>query len=761
MAKSSLWLAGMALLGAPFAAEAQTGASQPVQAAQPAQANPAPPAKSPAKPAAKSSDKAPAKPSSKTVEAVTVTAAAPETQSSIDKQTYTLGKDLLATTGSVADALRNLPSVDVDVQGNLSLRGDPNVTILVDGKPSPQFDGKGRADALQQLPADQIERVEVIPNPSASLNPEGSGGIINLITKKSRGSGLTGSAYATIASAGLKRAGINLGYNSPKLAITGALAGNYQRNKQHSTDERGTVEPTSGEVLKTTDFSEGRNLTRGPTARLNVTYNADSKDVFTGSENYNESLAQGHPFDRYVDYGPDGQPASILARLGERRGLEISNSLTAGWKHTFGEGHDLSADLIYNTDRDGEHILYVSTQAPPVAAIPLEVTQDNEADHHAEFRLTYSQHLAGGALTAGYELKHDDNDYNHTDQMGPTADSLAPVDSLANHLAVEQTIHAAYATYQHAFGDLDAQAGLRLEDVQLAIDQLTSGERDRQDYVKAYPSLHLSYKLDDERKLTASYGVRVQRPPADLLNPLLQVIDPRDVSQGNPDLKPQETQSYELGYQQRVGQGSYQATFYYRRNLNQIAGLIAPLGGGMFEYTFGNLGGSQAAGVELVANGKLTSALSYNLSGNLYWNEINAANLNLPGDRSIVGESGRGSLNWQVRPDDMLQFNLLAYGKRLQAQGVLEPFATINLGWRHKVNDRITATVTVQDALDSNRFHRVLDTPTLTEDLRFAPVSQAVFFRLDYRFGGGSGKPAHDPGFEYENAPGPGGGPGH
>ncbi len=135
-------------------------------------AKPAPAAKpAAAKPAAKG-----AAPADKTTEAITVTAGRPEVEVSIDRKSYDITKDLQAQTGSIADALRNLPSVDVDVQGNLSLRGDQNVTILVDGKPSPAFEGKGRADALQQLPADQIERVEVITNPSAALNPEGSGG---------------------------------------------------------------------------------------------------------------------------------------------------------------------------------------------------------------------------------------------------------------------------------------------------------------------------------------------------------------------------------------------------------------------------------------------------------------------------------------------------------------------------------------------------------------------------------------------------------
>src|SRR5258706_9683059 len=158
-----------------IAAALATGAAPALAQSDQAKAQ-APKPGSTAKPAPKAKA-----PEGRTIEGLTVTGAAPDVQTSIDRRSYTLGKDLQAATGSIADALRNVPSVDVDLQGNLSLRGDSNVTILVDGKPSPAFEGAGRADALQQLPADQIERVEVITNPSAALNPEGSGGGINLI----------------------------------------------------------------------------------------------------------------------------------------------------------------------------------------------------------------------------------------------------------------------------------------------------------------------------------------------------------------------------------------------------------------------------------------------------------------------------------------------------------------------------------------------------------------------------------------------------
>jgi outer membrane receptor protein involved in Fe transport len=745
MTSSKAWLVALALAGAPAAALAQTGA-QTSPAAKPAETP---------KPAVRPA--APAKAPTRTVEGVTVTGASPpDVQTSIDRKSFTLGKDLAATTGSIADALRNLPSVEVDLQGNLSLRGDPNVTILVDGKPSPAFEGAGRADALQQLPADQIERVEVITNPSAALNPEGSGGVINLITKKSRGAGVTGGAYGAAGSGGLKRLGGNFGYNTKKLAITGALSGSYQRNKNTNTDLRGGLDPTSGQFLINHDDGFGRNITRGPQARLNFSYSLTPKDQITGAASYSELLVYGHPFDRFEDDGVGGAPTSLFSRQGARRFLETDTSLAAGWKHSFaGDGHDLSIDVLHNASLPRQGFLFTTFPVLPASPVPLDKVRDDSSEHHTELRVAYSQPLAGGALKAGYELRHDDNDYHHLEAMGPTEALLALLPNRANDFGVKQTINTAYATYQHAFGDFDAQAGLRVEDVRIDIHQLTSGERDRQDYAKAYPTLHLAYRLDDERKLTASYSERVQRPQPFILNPLRVVADPKNVLQGNPDLKPQDTQSFELGYEQRKGSQSYQATAYYRRNTGVAVGVLLDLGDGVFEQTFGNLGRSQAAGLELAASAKLSSTLSFNASSNLYWNQVDAGNLGVgAGEQSAFGLDGRANVNWQVRPDDLLQFNAIANGKRLGAQGFNEPNYTVNLGWRHKVNDRVTATLTAQDLLDTNRFQRRLNTPTVIERLDVKPVSRAVILRLDYRFGGG-GKPAREPGFEYEN-----GGPG-
>ncbi len=721
---------------------------------------PKPPASQAAKTNPPAPTAAPAKPATRTVDAITVTGATPDVQRSIDRQSYTLGKDLAATTGSIGDALRNLPAVEVDPQGTLSLRGDSNVTILVDGKPSPMFEGAGRADALQQLPADQIERVEVITNPSAALNPEGTGGIINLITKKSRGAGVTGSAYVTAASAGLKRAGVNVGYNSPKLAITGSVAGNYQHIKVHGDDARAGFDAASGQFLRSDDLFSGRNLTRGPTARLSVTYTPQDKDQFTAAASYSELLVQGHPFDRLETDGPDGAPVSLFTRLGERRFLETDNSITAGWKHSFSEGQDLSVSGAYNDGLGRDHRLYANTAIVPVTPIPFEFQRGDLSNHHAELTAAYSQKsLWGGALNAGYELKREDNDSNYAELMGPTPSALAVQPNRANHYLYYQLVNALYATYQHSFGDLDAQAGLRVEDVRFTFAQLTSGERDGQRYQRAYPSLHLAYKLDDDRKLNGSYSVRVQRPPSFILNPLVQVNDPQSTQVGNPHLKVKEVQIYELGYQQRAWGQDFQANLYYRDAHHEFSIFQSEIAPGVFQTTFANVGASTALGVDFNASGKLTSTLSYSASLSPYNGHIDASNLGIgEGSRTLWAVGGRVNLNWQVRPDDMIQFNAIQQGAHIGTQGVFEPSFTLNMGWRHKFNDRLTATVTGQDLLASNDFRHKTDAPILREALIVRPVFRQVFFRLDYRFGGGAAK-ARDPGFEYENggpAPGPG-----
>lgn len=683
-----------------------------------------------------------------TVEAVVVTGAAAEVTTSIDRRSYSLGKDISASSGSVADALRNVPAVSVDMQGVLSLRGDTNVTILVDGKPSGAFEGQGRADALQQFPADQIERVEVITNPSAALNPEGSGGVINLITKQSKGSGWTGSAYATAGSAGLKRAGTSFGYNSAKLNITGSLAGNYQRNKNRAELRRSTLVPASGLFADQDTLTIGRGLARGPTAKLTVGYALTPKDQLTANASYNRNLIYGYPFTRFEDRNTADAITGFHDRQGKRRNTYEDLSLSGGWRRTLGDGHTFSVDVVRNRNQYDDDTLWTTLRAVP-ARVLLERNEQDFIQRHSELKATYVRPLdGGGKLTAGYELKADDNNYSAATARGPIPFGLILDPTTAYVFDYGQTINAGYATLERGFGDFTVQAGLRVEDAQLKIDERSSPSY-RPDYLRAYPSLHMGYKLDDGRKISASYSKRVQRPPAFLLNPFQVYVDPKTFQQGNPNLQPQETDSFELGFEHRKAATTVLATAYYRQSKGEFSPIGRNQPDGNLLITFDNLGSSKTAGLELVANTKLGTKVTLSSNANLFYKEISATNLGIAGSRSAYGVGGRVNLDWQARPDDLLQINATMRAKQLYAQGGQKANWTVNLGWRRKVTDTVTTTVSVQDLFNTNTQKQALTTADLRARGEFRPVSRAISIRLDYRFGAKSKTPAPEPGFDY------------
>jgi outer membrane receptor protein involved in Fe transport len=697
-----------------------------------------------------------AKPAAATVDAVTVTGEAAQIVSSIDRRSYSLGKDIAATSGSVADALRSVPSLEVDLNGAVTMRGDANVTILIDGKPSAAFEGQNRAEVLSQMPADQIERVEVITNPSAAMNPEGSGGVINLVTKKSRGAGLTGSAYVTAGSAGSKRSGVTFGYNTGKLSLTGSVAGNYQHAKSYGHELRSLPDQTGvfrDHLLETI----GRNLTRGPTARLTAGYALTPKDQLTLNYSYNHLLWYGYPYNHYVD-DLGGGVTNVQDRQSYRRLAQNDTGVSAGWRHSFaGDGHQLSVDLIQNRVIYGDWMHWNTFNASPPIALPYELDTRNVRQEHSELRTAYTRPLADGAkLALGYELKYDDNHYGFGTALR-ALDYAADTDpALTSDFLYKQTINAGYATYEKAFGDFSLQAGLRLEDTQLDLDERNTAQVNNIDYFRAYPTIHLSYRLDDTSKVTASYSKRIQRPSPIMLDPFRIYGDGKNFQQGNPQLRPQETNSFELAYEKRKGATYYLATAFYRRNEKEFAPLIRDVGDGGFLQTYANLGSSRSAGLELTANGALSKTLAYTASSSLYWSQIDASNLGFFGDRSAYGVNARVNLNWQARPNDLVQVNVIASGKRLYPQGFNQPTQVVNLGWRHKINDRVTATISAVDVLKTARNRLVLDSPSIKDHAVNHQISRAISLRLDYRFGGAAKAPARAPGFEYENpAPAP------
>lgn len=684
------------------------------------------------------------------VEGVVVTAPTQQgPRTDIDRRSYGLATDLGATTGSIGDALRNIPSVEVGVQGDITLRGDANVTIMIDGKPSGMFQGESRANALQQLPADQFERVEVITNPSAAFDPNGSAGIINLISKKGRGQGASGAVRINLGDGGRESISVSGAYNSNRLALTGDAG--LRRNAQRFgySDLRTTTDPATGRAIPGLNTSAGKSVAEPATARLAADYDLDPATRLNGEVRVFQVDIHSKAVEQFEIGDAAGGPDHLSSRVGDLKFRVADVQASTGLRRTFaGEGHDLSIDASYEDIKNISRRPYAYVSGLPASGQPYEVYNFDQDQVHNHLKAEYRRPLPGDAkLVAGYQLQSDHNSYDNLGRRGLDAAS-APLDpGLTNSFRYGLSVNALYGTYERPMGKLTVLGGLRLEDVAIKTRQVTLGQTDHNDYGRAYPSLHLKYDLGDGRSLTAAYAQRVQRPDPDDLNPFPTYGDALTLRDGNPRLKPQETRSYELAYEYRNGQTLYLATAYFRDNKDTVTSVVHDLGGGLLLTTKENLGRKRDGGLELSANGRLTSSLTYNVSGNAYWTEIDAAGLGFPEARSATTFGGRANLNWQVTPDDFVQVNGVLNARRLTPQGSREPFGGINLGYRRKVDEKLSLVVTVVDALKSMSTREVIDAPGLRERFDRDYSSRAVFIGLTYAFG--ATKHAKEPTFDF------------
>ncbi|MEG0818133.1 MAG: outer membrane beta-barrel family protein [Brevundimonas sp.] len=688
-----------------------------------------------------------------TVGDVVVTARANDVRTSIDSISYSLADDLQATTGSLAEALRNVPSVDVDPQGNVSLRGDGNVTILVDGRPSAILSGPNRADAVLQLPADRYARIEVMTNPSAAYSPEGSGGVINLITKPipaaARGAAAsapdatvtTGSLRVNVGDNGRWNAGASGSRQRGKLTLTGDVSYRYDDQTFAFDRLREQLDPTTGGVTATTTtHQENDSVQKGAFGRVAAEYRLTDKTMLTGELRANQFDMEGTALGLFETGDADGVLTRAYTRDGTNGFSMKGWGVTGRVLHQFDtSGHEWSNELRYDRNDNENTSLVANVFQTPVSPALYEATRWLNEQEMIGVTSAYTRPMDDGSkLRAGYELNLTRPDQGNVLRRGPSEAALTPVPGQSNRFTAEQTVHALYATYERPFGDkLSAQFGLRLEQAEVEVEDVTNAVRASQDYFRAYPTGHLQYKLTDTQTLRASYSRRIQRPQPTQLNPFVTYSDPLNLRSGNPDLEPQETDSFEAMWQMRRGQSFYQATAYYRDTTKAFTDVATDVGGGVLLTRPENLGARRDLGVELTASGRLHPTLRYNASVNAFRQEIDAAGI--PGGRDREGEmlTGRVSLNWQATPKDFVQVMGFWQGDQLLAQGTRESGGMVNLGYRRKLNDTLSLQFTARDILNSFGGATTYDTPLFRERIDQDINLRAFYIGLTWSFGGG------------------------
>jgi len=678
------------------------------------------------------------KPSATVVQPLTVTAKASDVRRYIDRRSYSLTKDVQAASGSLADALRNIPSVDVDPRGNLSVRGDSHVTILVDGQPSALFQGANPADMLKELPADQFERVEVITNPSAAYKPDGSGGVINLIRKKSHSTKPTGAIKASVDPAGRYSASINGNVTLDKLTLSG---GGGFRHDLYNVDAQTVsqlTDPSSGQTAQTTSTAHARPAYTTRDLHAAVDDDLNAKTRLSANISY---------------FGYDlGQPQTDLYRSTATAGVLAQDYGSAGDIGTNGSGvfggasyrrqfsgddHNLVVSLSYSDFTKvnlNRQTLSYTLPAQPNLFQNLDSTNTNGT---AELKAEYKAPMPGqGRLDTGYDLEFDSNTLDHDGLLGLDPGSAVGQPGLSDRFRADQTINALFVTYQQPIGRFDIQPGLRLEAATLETDQQLIGAKTTQTYLDAYPTLHLGYKLDDHTQLTLSYSRRVQRPSLEQLDPFRVYYSPLSFSQGDLNLKPSLTDSYEAGYEYTEKSNDYLLTLYYRDHRDVATTLTENLGGGAILSTAAEIGEQRDAGGEAVVSQQILKTLALKLTADVFWSQLSDPDPGLMSYRSGVVEQGHGTLNWDATKNDFLQFGAYVTGPSVTAQGVTSGYIYLNIGYRHKFTDRLALEVITTDPTGSYRTASSLNAPGLSQSTRVSYGFRTVSVGFTYALGG-------------------------
>ena len=719
------WLAGSAVLVLTVVAEV------------PAQADPAP--------AGGGADS--------TVQGVVVTAHKPPVQTLLDRKVYSVATDLQSTVGTAADILNQVPSVDVDADGNVSLRGDVNVTVLVDGKPSAEFSGATRGLSLLQIPASDIDRIEVMTNPPARYKAEGTAGVINIITKKTRKAGFSGTGQLNIGDKRRFVAGLSGNYNVGKLNLSGSVSLRQDAKKRLTTTDLTTTGPT---VVSHESINE-HFLRLIPSVKAGADYQLNDRQTVGVSLNHRE--LSGKRFFDQLDQSSDASGAPIDMTNRHSNGHEWS--VDSGESVHFDQKlwrPDETLSITFQHSRTAERERYHYTNTDLLSQAPL--TFD---DLHlsldlitTELSVDYTLPMSGGrSLKLGYDFEDDNNRFDNTgDNIDPGTGLPVDNPNITNHFRYKQQINTAYGEYEIQTGPWDLQTGVRLEQTDARTLQITGNIPGGESYFRAYPSLHIDRALGDAAKLTLGVSRRITRPDPEALNPFTDFQDTHNLRAGNAKLLPQDTWSYELGYNASLKALTYGVTGYYRFNRDSVTDVTQVVSSDVVLTTKANLPKSRSAGFEFSANGKVTSQLSYNLSGNLFYDEIDA---NPPGVasapgasalRSTEGINAKASLDYRPTAADTAQISFSRTDRRLTPQGSVSAIDLVNLGYRRQVTPALAALFTVSDAFDGQRLVRLINSPGLRETYQRYQIGQIAYVGFTYTFG--AAKKAKASGFEYD-----------
>ncbi|MFT4076718.1 MAG: TonB-dependent receptor [Asticcacaulis sp.] len=683
-------------------------------------------------------EKAPApapKPDDTTV--ITVKAKKPDVIHKIDSTVYTTGDSPAAQSGTAADVLNTVPSVNVTPDGDVSLRGNGNVQVYINGKPSAMMQGDNRAATLQSMAGSDIASVEVITNPSAKYDANG-GSIINIVLKSDRKPGGNATLAVNIGNEDRRNLRLSGNYNAGKLNINGRLILRDDVRQTIRHDDRtyrNLAKDTAGRNVSASAFLAGRQ-----TAKLGAGLEYSLSDSDTLSLDLSASHRDSdNPTQEFrQDYDAD----DVLLRdyVRQKTGPNTQDDAEAEFAYTHHAENGSEAKL--NASRS----VTINGNDRTIRSVFIQPIQDDTLEHFFSKTVTINDQISGDyshpfgdnqEIDLGFDGRTDNNRFdNLKGDIDPASGAETIETGLTNRFIVTQRLYAAYLTWQGRFGKWQLQPGARLEQVVTRGHQITSAEETRSTFTNLTPTLHLAYVLSDDNRWKLSYTRSLQRPDARDLNPFLSYSDPQNLRSGNPYLKPQKVSALEGGYEHSHGDNSWSATAYYRESRNTITDYSYFLSADVLLTTKRNAGNGRSGGIETETSGKWGEKCKYSLSGNLFYAELQAADVDSTLRHSAISGTAQVSLDYKANDRDSLHLDGNYTGDTITAQGTRSGISALNLSWKRKVTPRLNLTLSASDIYNGGQVRTLTHTASVSSVSYALNGGRTFFAGFSYRFGG-------------------------
>ena len=661
---------------------------------------------------------------------VTVKGKKTKVERKIDRTVYDKSDDPAAQAGTAADVLKTVPAVTVSANGDVALRGDKNVQVYVDGKPSAMMSGDSRALTLQTMAGSDIATVEVITNPGANFGGNG-GGIINIVLKKNRKPGTHAIVQGNMGEVGRFNANLAGDSSHGKLSLHGRIGLRHDALIRHIFSDltwRGSAGAGGRSVQASRNFARRRSWSTA----AGLDYTVDDQDTLSLSGSY----AQRHSRNPLDEFHQDYDAAGTLVDNYDRRsvgpGGQTDSTLNATFDHRRDDLHDIKLQVQHSqtvTDRDKS---YRNIFAFPLQADSRDRILTRAAKRLDEVSLDYLQPLGTTAqVSAGVDIqRQQDEIYNYNAVIDDDGTETV-IPGTTNRFILSGSVDAAYVTWQMTADKWTWLAGARLESQSQISKSPTSAYFAVRAYAGANPSLHLRYALDDSHDVKASFSQSLQRPDPRDLNPFVTYVDAQNISAGNPDLKPQRVRATELSYEAP----SWSTTLYDRSSTRTVTDYAYFVAGDVLLTTKRNSGRGRSIGLDTVANGKIGDHFDYSGDVNLYYAELEAADLAEVLHRSGLSWSAQLDLDYNRGPD-VLSLDGQFQGDSLTSQGRRSGTSAVNLTWKHQLTSCLSLVVNAQDVFRGSRQTFVTRTATVHQVGLNDLGGRSSFIGVVYKLGG-------------------------